>query len=116
MIGMFAEVNMVVWLFGLTTMGSVVTFISGLIAALAYDKAYKVSVDSSKSAATKTKAETIMDELESEMVRGAVEAFLVNRWLSNVARDWWRAQLIVIEDNHRSKAPQPPQGGGQGAP
>jgi len=79
MCGILADINMIVWLFGLTTIGSAVTFASGLLAVYAYDQAYKVTVGTSYSVAKKAAAANVMAKLESEMLRGSVEAFMVNR-------------------------------------
>ena len=106
-VGIGAEINLIVWMFGLTTLGSVVTTISGLLAAYAYDKAYTMSTDSTASVANQTAASNVMSSIEMEVLRGSVEAWMINRQLSAVAKDWWKTQMWLIAEEEKAKNSQP---------
>lgn len=88
--GIANEINLMVWIYGLEMVGGIVSFISMIVMWYAYDSAYAVSVDSSKTAAEQLQGEAVMLGIWMDFVKGTLNSIITEGALMMASEPWYR--------------------------
>ena len=90
--GIANGLNVFVWMFGMGTLGGIVSAVSAVLAYYGYDQAYQTSVDSNATSAETTAATSLVLDLKMEMVFNSVLGIGIQVAMSYFATAWWSAQ------------------------
>ena len=101
--GIANSLNVFIWMFGMGTLGGLVTAVSAILAYYGYDQAYQTSVDSNATSAETTAAESLILDLKMEMVFNGVLGIGIQVAMSYFATAWWSAQQKGMSDKKGGK-------------
>ena len=101
--GVANSLNVFVWMFGMGTLGGIITAVSAVLAYYGYDQAYQTSVDSNATSAESTAATSLILDLKMEMVFNSVLGLGTQVAMSYFAAAWWSAQQKGMSDKKGGK-------------
>lgn len=97
--GIANELNLMVWIYGLEMAGGLLGFISMIVMFYAYDSAYAVTVDTSKTTAEQTNGQTVMDGIWADFVKGTLNSIITQGAIMMASEPWyrWNMEMAGLE-------------------
>ena len=115
--GIANGINLMVWMILLAGIGGLVNLVTSIIALMAYDYAYQVTVDDSAATADVTTATAVMSYVKDEMMWATLDGLSTDLALASVAEEWfmwnaWKAEGGEKKEEGKMGGDKPPMEGG----
>ena len=88
--GIANEYNLYVWIYGLEGIGGLVGIIGMFVSWYAYDSAYAITADSSKTSDEQADAAAVMTGVWSDFVKSSVNDIITDINIVSVSEPWYR--------------------------
>ena len=86
------SLNVFVWMYGVGSLGGIVSAVSVVLAYYSYDKAYEMSISPNATSAENTAANSVISDIKSEMAFNWRMSAAIQLAMSIFGRTWWSAQ------------------------